>query len=189
MKQFIRGLLRRGGFELLHASDDPVLAELRRLHETLRLNSDPVPWDDSLPQPAMQAHLRNLLQLHRIDLVLDVGANRGQFARLVRQLGFLGRIVSFEQGKRIAWAGDFKGFAPYEPGVLEVCRGALKTFEALGCVVEEAIPDYPLDKVWRAFVTSSSNFGLLMKPQLFDTGGAIDDCRKRTSAKNGSIAA
>src|ERR1700682_5893284 len=42
-------------------------------------------------------------------------------------------------------------------------------------------------KVWRAFVTSSSNFGLLIKPQLCDTGGAIDDVRKRTRAKNGSI--
>src|SRR5580692_11565427 len=44
-------------------------------------------------------------------------------------------------------------------------------------------------KVWRAFVTSSSNLGLLTKPQLLDTGGAIDDCRNRTIAKNGSIAA
>src|SRR5271168_5264177 len=25
------------------------------------------------------------------------------------------------KGKRIAWAGDFKGFTPYEPGVLDVC--------------------------------------------------------------------
>src|SRR5260370_41834958 len=42
-------------------------------------------------------------------------------------------------------------------------------------------------KVWRAFVTSSSNLGLLIKPQLCDTGGAIEDDRKRTRPKNGSI--
>jgi amidase len=54
------------------------------------------------------------------------------------------------KGKRIAWAGDFKGSTPYEPGVLEVCKTALKTFETLGCAVEEAEPDYPLDDVWRA---------------------------------------
>ena len=26
------------------------------------------------------------------------------------------------KGKRIAWVGDFKGYTPYEPGVLEVCQ-------------------------------------------------------------------
>jgi amidase len=41
---------------------------------------------------------------------------------------------------------------PYEAGVLEVCKAALKTFEAIGCVVEEAQPDYAIDAVWRAFV-------------------------------------
>ena len=56
------------------------------------------------------------------------------------------------KGKRIAWAGDFKGFTPYEPGVLDVCKTALKVFENFGCVVEEAQPDYPLDAVWRALL-------------------------------------
>ena len=37
------------------------------------------------------------------------------------------------KGARIAWAGDFGGYLPFEPGVLELCRSALKTFEALGC--------------------------------------------------------
>ena len=35
--------------------------------------------------------------------------------------------ASFERslkGKRIAWAGDFKGYTPYEPGVLDVCEAA-----------------------------------------------------------------
>jgi amidase len=55
-------------------------------------------------------------------------------------------------GKRIGWLGDLGGAIPYEPGVLEVCRGALKTFESIGCVVEEARPDYPSEKVWQAFI-------------------------------------
>jgi amidase len=33
--------------------------------------------------------------------------------------------------------------------VLELCRTALKTFEDMGCVVEEAKPDYPIEQVWR----------------------------------------
>ena len=55
------------------------------------------------------------------------------------------------RGTRIAWLGDLGGYLPFEPGVLDLCRAALKTFESLGCVVEEARPDYPNDRVWQAF--------------------------------------
>jgi len=55
------------------------------------------------------------------------------------------------KGKRIAWWGDYKGELPFEPGVLDVCRNALKVFQDLGCTVEEAAPDYPLEKVWKAW--------------------------------------
>jgi FkbM family methyltransferase len=97
MKQLIRQLLRRSGFELLHHSADPVLTQMRLLHERLRLQpGNALEWDDSLSHPPAASHLRNLLELHQIDLVLDVGANRGQFAGLVRELGFKGRLVSFE---------------------------------------------------------------------------------------------
>ena len=41
-------------------------------------------------------HLKNLLRVHRIDTVLDVGANRGQFGFLLRKLEFKGMILSFE---------------------------------------------------------------------------------------------
>ncbi len=53
---------------------------------------------------------------------------------------------------RIAWLGDFGGYIPYEPGVLELCQTALKSFEAIGCTVEEAYPDFPIDSVWKAFL-------------------------------------
>jgi len=41
-------------------------------------------------------YLRELLIKERIDCVLDVGANIGQFAEDLRYIGFAGRIISFE---------------------------------------------------------------------------------------------
>jgi amidase len=57
------------------------------------------------------------------------------------------------KGVRIAWLGDYGGALAFEPGVLELCRTALKVFETMGCIVEEAKPDYPLARVWDAWVT------------------------------------
>jgi len=56
------------------------------------------------------------------------------------------------KGKRIAWLGDHGGHLPVEPGILDLCEGALKLFGGLGCVVEPALPKFDLDKLWHAFV-------------------------------------
>jgi amidase len=56
------------------------------------------------------------------------------------------------KGARIAWVRDFDGAVPYEPGVLDVCERALKVFEEMGCVVEEAQPDFSIDAVWNAWL-------------------------------------
>jgi amidase len=91
------------------------------------------------------------------DLAMLLAVQAGYEARV--PLSVRGDGSAFEapldtdfKGKRIAWVGDFNGYVPYEPGVLEVCKGALKTFETLGCVVEEALPDFPIDMVWRAWL-------------------------------------
>jgi amidase len=66
---------------------------------------------------------------------------------------FQRRLDSDLKGKRIAWSGDFQGYLPFEAGVLDVCTRALKVFESLGCIVEEAQPDYPIESVWQAWLT------------------------------------
>lgn len=65
---------------------------------------------------------------------------------------FAGPLTIDAKGKRIGWLGDFGGFAPCEPEVLATCRKALGSFTALGCSIDEALPDYPLDKAWDTFV-------------------------------------
>ena len=53
---------------------------------------------------------------------------------------FLGRLDSDVRGKRIAWCPDLGGL-PLDPRVRAVLAAQRKTFEALGCVVEDAVPD------------------------------------------------
>lgn len=40
--------------------------------------------------------LKTLLEKYQIDIVLDVGANRGQFGSELRRMGYKGKIISFE---------------------------------------------------------------------------------------------
>ncbi|MFW9881738.1 MAG: FkbM family methyltransferase, partial [Candidatus Thorarchaeota archaeon] len=40
--------------------------------------------------------LLRLLKVHNIDLVFDVGANAGQYANMLFQMGYNGKVISFE---------------------------------------------------------------------------------------------
>ena len=68
-------------------------------------------------------------------------------------LQFAGSLQADMKGKKIAWLGDFNGYLAMEPGILEMCRSALKHFERLGCIVESLIVDYPMDKLWQTWLT------------------------------------
>ena len=56
-------------------------------------------------------------------------------------------------GKRIGWLGNLNGHLPTEPGMLETCQQALQHFAQVGCHVEEVIPQFDLDQLWRAWIT------------------------------------
>lgn len=97
MKTFLRRLARRFGLELVHHDSDGVLRVLLEAQAELRLCPDKLlRWDHLLPRIASLGHLRSQLRRHTIDLVIDVGANRGQFALDVRRAGYGGEILSFE---------------------------------------------------------------------------------------------
>ncbi|HUY28357.1 MAG TPA: amidase [Candidatus Binataceae bacterium] len=65
---------------------------------------------------------------------------------------FAGSLARDFKGARIAWGGDLGGYLPFDPGVLEVCRAALAAFQSLGCIVDEAAPDYRLERVWQSWL-------------------------------------
>lgn len=53
-------------------------------------------FNDGLAQ-----HLTNVIKSRKIDCVLDVGANIGQYGKFLREIGFEGHIVSFEPVKEV----------------------------------------------------------------------------------------
>jgi FkbM family methyltransferase len=67
-----------------------VVNRIRKLVRSLGFDVIRYPRDNDL------ARRMKLVSAHRIDVILDVGANIGQYARDMRGIGYRGRIVSFE---------------------------------------------------------------------------------------------
>ena len=68
MKQLIKSALQRFGFDLVR-----------------------------IPHPyTLEHHLQRLIRSLRIDCLLDVGAERGNYAAKLREFGYQGQIFSFE---------------------------------------------------------------------------------------------
>ena len=49
--------------------------------------------------PSLSFHIMDLIKLRRIDLVLDIGGNMGQFTKSLRSDGYQGEVHSFEPVK------------------------------------------------------------------------------------------
>lgn len=60
-------------------------------------------------------------------------------------------LKSDVKGKRIGWIGDY-GNLPMEAGIRDLCREALRTFESMGCIVEDVTPDFDPEAIWKAWL-------------------------------------
>jgi amidase len=65
---------------------------------------------------------------------------------------FTGSLQRDFKGTRVAWLGDLGGYLAMEPGVLALCENALKDFTSIGCEVEVALPDFPPQRLWDAWL-------------------------------------
>lgn len=158
MKRFIRSLLAHAGYALHRTSPDPLLCEMRAVHDRLRLMpGHTAEWQESFTRLALEALLRDLLRLHDPDFVVDVGANRGQFVRRLRQLGYAGPVLSLEPQADLAEAlrnsGDpqwavIRGGAGDEAGTLDLQVFSDDSFSSVHALRPEA----------------SANFGGMVQP-------------------------
>ncbi len=56
-------------------------------------------------------------------------------------------------GKRLAWMGDWNAHLPLEPGIAGLCGEALRRFDDLGVIVEQAGPDFSPQRLWETWLT------------------------------------
>lgn len=78
-------------------------------------------WPHAATGPGI---LKDLLARRGITTVLDVGANEGQYATLLRRVGFTGRIISYEPVPDVAAALRTRASADPAWEVVDVALGA-----------------------------------------------------------------
>ena len=122
--------------------------------------TSPLQHQRQLSEQSRDAHLRWLMDALEVDLVLDVGANRGQFGQGLRAGGYAGRIVSFEPAA--APRAELEAASASDPG-WEVLPFALA--EADGEAVLHAIDE----ESELGSLRESSEFGRAWKPLMART--------------------
>lgn len=77
---------------------------MKQMKENLRYALRRRGWDLSRFPAAnhVDGQVVEAIRAHDIDTVIDVGANRGQFSTGLRELGYTGRIISFEPDPQVA---------------------------------------------------------------------------------------
>ncbi len=92
-----------------------------------------------------------------LGLLLDVISGADPRSPLVSDAGHVGPVQAADlRGARIGWLGDWGGAFPFEDGILDLCRDALRVFEDQGAVVEDVSPPFDAEKMWDSWVTLRS---------------------------------
>lgn len=87
-------------YHIIKRSGSAALDELLACHQEVYQYSPPLPWrQHRVSQVATINHISSLLQAYDINMVLDIGANKGQFANQVIKQGYQGQVISFEPSR------------------------------------------------------------------------------------------
>ncbi|HSE10357.1 MAG TPA: FkbM family methyltransferase [Nocardioidaceae bacterium] len=124
-------------------------------------------------------HIAWILRELRINCVLDVGGNRGQFGRRLRTAGYAGRIVSFEPLPHLA--ERLHDHADKDPD-----------WHVVHCALGDEETDAEMNVVAAGGATSSllpaSDFGKLWSPRIEGVGQQVVPVRRLDSLLDETVA-
>jgi len=143
--------------------------------------------------PTVGSHIRNVLESCGLEVLFDVGAHRGEFARALRREGYRGQIHSFEPGREafaalaeLAAKDDRWEAHPYALGAeagqlslnvaatgdlssfLEPSAFGAERFAALGQRTEELVEVKTLEEVLPELCAKGAEVMLKLDTQGFD---------------------
>jgi amidase len=96
---------------------------------------------------------RTVADLARL-LATQAGYDRRAPLSLDTDTSVFARLLDSDvRGLRVGWLGNLGGHLAFEEGVLELCTAALKTFETIGCIVDEARIDFSPERMWETWLT------------------------------------
>ena len=146
------------------------------------------------PSNSAAAQLAKALEVAGINVVFDIGANEGQFAREIREYGYTGKIISFEplssaRKKLLSFAsadpnwevhdqsaiGDQDGEIEIHIAGNSVSSSVLPMLEShssaavgSGYVDSESVPIAKLDSVAKQYITPESKLFIKIDTQGFE---------------------